>query len=480
MGNIFTENINFYPTPREVIEKMVFGEELYGKTILEPSAGKGDISSFLMEKGAKVLVCEIEPHNIKLLNGKYDEFLAEDFLTVTAEQVSHVDMIVMNPFDNADKHIIHAFDIAPAGSTIIALCNRETLRNCFTERRIKLAEYIENHGHAEEIGQVFRDAERGSDVYVSLVKLYKEGSGESEFDSYIFDMNDNDSLSGNESQGLIQYNVIRDLVNRYTQAVRMFDEVMEASNRINEIAKFNITDVNGKPKTYQPDIPIKFGALCTDHDRRNTHVSHDFYKKELKKYYWRVVFDMMGMDRYNTVELRKQMNRFIETQQHVPFTMSNIFKMIDLIIQTHGQRMQMAIEDAFDKICSLSAQNSTAGEKWKTNANYMVNRKFIVDYIARCDWEGEIDINWGHSKDCIDDLTKALCFLTGTSYESIDTLSDSARLQDAQWGKWFDWGFFRVKVFKKGTGHFEFKDEKVWALFNQTVAKARGWQVGTK
>lgn len=41
----------FYPTPRNVIERM--GIDCEGKTCLEPSAGKGDIVDYLKELGAK-------------------------------------------------------------------------------------------------------------------------------------------------------------------------------------------------------------------------------------------------------------------------------------------------------------------------------------------------------------------------------------------------------------------------------------------
>lgn len=44
-----------------------------------------------------------------------------------------------------------------------------------------------------------------------------------------------------------------------------------------------------------------------------------------------------------------------------------------------------------------------------------------------------------------------------------------------EFGTWYDWGFFRFKAFKKGTIHFEFKDEKVWAMFNQRIAKIKGF-----
>lgn len=57
--SIFTDNADFYPTPKEVIEQMMMGENIVGKTVLEPSAGKGDIVDWLKESGAaRVIACE--------------------------------------------------------------------------------------------------------------------------------------------------------------------------------------------------------------------------------------------------------------------------------------------------------------------------------------------------------------------------------------------------------------------------------------
>ena len=77
----------------------------------------------------------------------------------------------------------------------------------------------------------------------------------------------------------------------------------------------------------------------------------------------------------------------------------------------------------------------------------------------------------------MEDVTKALCNLMGTSYEKMECLYDLERR--ILFGTWFEWGFFRIKCFKKGTIHFEFLDEDVWYKFNQTVAKSRGWSLPT-
>ncbi|TGX80502.1 DUF4942 domain-containing protein [Palleniella muris] len=487
--NVFTENHDFYPTPRAVVERMLMGEDVAGKTILEPSAGKGDICTVLREFGASnILVCENDEHNRKLLKGKYDEFLCDDFLQLTAERVSHVNMIVMNPpFSRGAEHINHAFEIAPPGCTVIALCNSANFTRSFRSGSIKLMEEnIANYGSRENLQSCFDTAERKTDVQVSLIKLYKEGEGSSEFAGYMFENVDSDPLNGNHTKGIVGYNLVRELVNRYVSAVRMFDETMEAAKRINDMARFDDPEDNGKPEYWKANIPIKFDAVKIDNKGIGGKVTRNIYKKELKRYYWGIIFRKLNMEKYTTQELREQLNKFIETQGCVPFTMYNVYKVIDMVIQTNGQRMRRALTEVFDRICALSAQNSTAGEKWKTNSNYMVNRRFIANYIGDYDarWPREyVTIRYGGNADIIDDFCRALCWLTATNYDDIGNFRSCAGYKDdkvRKWGEWFEWGFFRVRVYKKGTAHFEFLDEKIWQRFNMEVAKSKGWKLGSK
>ena len=201
------------------------------------------------------------------------------------------------------------------------------------------------------------------------------------------------------------------------------------------------------------------------------------------------------MEKYATKHIREQINKFIEQQTNVPFTMGNIYRVIDMVIQTNGQRMQKALVEAFDLICSFSAENTTAGEKWKTNANYMVNRKFIVPYMCKgyhdryvchgsryCTKNGKeayptVQLE-GYNVEQLEDVCKALCYITGTNYDHVAGLY---RHHDREeWGEWFVWGFFKCKAYKKGTMHFEFLDEDVWFKFNYEVAKLKGWALPKK
>ena len=336
---------------------------------------------------------------------------------------------------------------------------------------------------------MFKTAERQTRVHVALIKLYKEGEGENEFAGYYFSPIDEDVANMNQREGIMQYNIVRDLVNRYVSAVKLFDETLAAANRINEVAKY--------PEDNDYDyIPIRFGTIKGGYSGDAVQVTHQQYKKELQKYYWHIIFRKLNMEKYATKHLREQINKFIEQQTNVPFTMNNIYRVIDMVIQTNGQRMQTALVEAFDLICSFSAENTTAGEKWKTNANYMVNRKFIVPYMCKgyhdryichgvsgyCTRNGKeayptVQLE-GYNVEKLEDVCKALCYITGTNYDHVSALY--CHHDREEWGEWFVWGFFKCKAYKKGTMHFEFLDENVWFKFNYEVAKLKGWALPKK
>lgn len=459
-------NRDFYPTPDSVIERMLFPVDIRGKVILEPSAGKGNIVDYLQKNGAReVIACELNGDLARIVSGKC-RLLADDFLKVTSDRISHVDMIIMNPpFSAEEAHILHAWDIAPEGCTIISLCNSNTIggRYSYTEKQKQIQEYIELHGQSEYFGDCFSDAERKTDVSVSCLWLYKPKTGEHEFDDY-FSLDEEIEA---QADGLIQHNYVREIVNRYTGAIKMFDQVMPLAQQINELTK---------PIS---QYGIKFGAFQegkTPYGDRQ--ITREEYKKELQKQCWHKVFEDMNMDKYVTRGVRENINRFVEMQTHVPFTMRNIYRMLEIIAGTHGNRMQQVIVEAFETICRYSwKDNCTGGEHWKTNSDYMVNRRFIVpglcDYDAR--WPSDSVKLTYYGKEEINDLNKALCYLTGTDYSATTSIDAFVSRMQMDWGEWYDWGFFRIRGYKKGTMHFEFQTEELWMRFNRRVAEIKGW-----
>jgi hypothetical protein len=191
----------------------------------------------------------------------------------------------------------------------------------------------------------------------------------------------------------------------------------------------------------------------------------------------------MNLTKTATKGLREDINKFVEKQQDIPFTMKNIYHMLDMVIQTTGQRMDKAIIEVFDKLIRHSEDNKYGLPGWKTNSHYLLTKKFIYPYVSDVNAyrygrsfgaTGESTFTI-HRSSCesIEDMEKALCYITGEDFDNIKCVWQSSN--DDAYGEWHESHFFRYKGFKKGTVHFEFKSEDVWARFNQRVAKIKGY-----
>lgn len=448
-------NKDFYPTPESVIAQMTWDLDLNNKVVLEPSAGKGDIVDFCQNQGVNVIACEINDDLRTILQAKC-KVISDDFLKVTSDMVSHVDYIIMNPPFSADeKHILHAWDIAPEGCTIIALCNYETLSNTRYSYRQELASIIKDYGNSENLGDVFSNAERKTGVEIGLVKLFKpKTKSDTEFEGFF--MEEDEEV---QFVGLQQYNFVRDCVNRYVGAVKIYDEQLESAKKMNSLTESFFSSKMALSMTIDSTV-----------------VAREEYKKDLQKSAWNYIFGKMNMHKYSTKGLREDINLFVEKQTKIPFTMRNIYRMIEIVVGTQSQRMDKALLEVFDKLTEHYHENRYGVEGWKTNSHYLVNQKFIMPYIApQCSWGVYPDVK-DRQAEIVDDFVKALCNINGKSWEPNDRFAAAVSYnKNIDWGKWFDFQFFEVKLFKKGTGHFKFKDRDVWARFNQHIARIKGY-----
>src|SRR5574343_1836909 len=166
--NLF--NRDFYPTPQNVIESMQI--DCRGLKVLEPSAGKGNIIDYLKDNGAKeVMFCEINKELAHICQSKA-RLLENDFLQVREEQISHIDLIVMNPpFSEWRKHLEHAYKIAPDGCTIISLCNSDSVR--YMRRESEIGRIIDENSNVYDLGSCFEEAERSTRVDISFIHIFK-------------------------------------------------------------------------------------------------------------------------------------------------------------------------------------------------------------------------------------------------------------------------------------------------------------------
>ena len=455
---------DFYPTPPEVAALMLDPLDLRGKTVLEPSAGSGNLVRECLARGAaEVLWCEKEPQLRSIVNCIPGHHLGgclhEDFLQVQSADVSHIDLIAMNPPFSADEaHILHAWEIAPPGCEIVALCNWNTCEGTYRRLQLQLASLVESYGSKEPLGECFTTAERPTRVSVGMVRLRKPGqrvSTADEFDGFFLGPDDIEA----QGEGLIPYRRSRDIVNRYVEACRIYDEQVEAATRLHGV----LDGFFGKELGLQVTVE---GAPVT----RNR------FRKDLQKAAWTHVFAEFLPAQMATSNLQKDINAFVEQQSKIPFTERNIYRMLQIVAGTQEQRVDRAVEEAIDSLTKHTKENRWGVEGWVTNSGYMLNRRFIRAYMAERTYNNRgVNLKtYGSQSDEIRDLIKALCFITGRAYGEVgqpEKLSGDGIFWP---GEWYTWGFFRFKAYLKGTVHFEFLDEEVWAAVNARYARIKG------
>lgn len=506
----------FYPTPKPVIYTMLQGVPVSGKSFLEPSAGKGDIVDILNQMGAKQVITYEKNEELALLVSAKSKLLGNDFFECRPNSISHVDYIIMNPpFSNADKHILHAWEIAPEGCQIIAICNQETVNNSFSRNRRILEVLIKENGSSENLGPVFATAERTTGTDIALIKLIKPViCDQTKFEGFYLDADE--EFGGQD--GLLPYNEVREIVMRYVGALKAFDEFKESANYLNR---------HIKPVGMGDQIGIQITHKKATMDKEE-------FSKELQKKSWEWIIGKLKIKKFVTSSVMEDINKFVEQQTHIPFTQKNIYQMMDMIVQTRGQTMDKAIIEAFDRITSYYHDNRYSLPGWKTNKHYLVGEKFIFPDMVKVGYHGEPETGWS-SDSKMDDINKVLCYLTGKSWDSMLSYYNRIRTDNCylsvegvtvtdiiynrlknqsgnnygtpisfskgqaveflenyypdskysiytrpEWGQWNDWDFFEFKCYKKGTVHFKFKDRDVWATFNQRVAKIKGFPLPEK
>jgi len=122
-----------------------------------------------------------------------------------------------------------------------------------------------------------------------------------------------------------------------------------------------------------------------------------------------------------------------------------------------------------------------------------------MPYIITMGYSGLEVTHYSERYEIVDDMVKALCYVTGENYDDHGMIWNAIRAGKVknktgvnakgeneysetpiERGQWFEWSFFKIRAYKKGTIHFEFKNEDVWAMFNQRVAKLKGYPLPEK
>ena len=174
----------FYPTPTTLSDKMLDSLDLkYIKTILEPSAGTGNLIEAVEAKAKSanyryygkdnfdIDAIEIDSELRHILAGKEYRVISDNFLTF--DSLKKYDLILMNPpFSNGDEHLLKALELQKGGGQIICLLNAETLKNPYTNKRADLVRKLADlQAEIQYMDGEFTNAERKTNVEIALIKV---------------------------------------------------------------------------------------------------------------------------------------------------------------------------------------------------------------------------------------------------------------------------------------------------------------------
>lgn len=171
----------FFPTPRPLIDRLLDLADLHTEqTILEPSAGKGDILDSIKDRfpgsSLKLYAAEINSTLREILTLKEYELIGTDFLEVDTK----FDRIIMNPpFENGQDadHVTHALDLLKHGGRVVAIMGEGVFfrqfkkDTAFRELLKKKNAYI-----SEPIEAGFKNAFNSTGVRVRMVAINENGS----------------------------------------------------------------------------------------------------------------------------------------------------------------------------------------------------------------------------------------------------------------------------------------------------------------
>lgn len=484
----------FYPTPQNIIDKMLFDLDFTMiKSILEPSAGKGDIVEALKKKegnhnkyyGKQYYQFDIDcieaDQNLQhILKGKNFRVVYNDFLTYNT--MKEYDLIIMNPpFSNGCKHLLKALEMQKRnGGAVVCLLNAETLKNpCTNDRQDLQRKLTEYNAKIEFIQDAFLDAERKTAVEIALIKVQLP---EVHRESFILEglrkTQERREFQTEESTQLIDSDFFKAIVNQYQLEVEAGIKLIK---EYYAMKPFILSQFGKDEKTGET---IQKGGCIISMTCSKNGLSVNEYIKMVRSKYWTALFENKRFIGQLTNNLQRDFYNKVEELSNYDFSLYNIYQLkIDM-----QKKVVKGIEDTiinlFDELSykyhwlDEMSKNIHYYNGWKTNKGWIINKKVIIPLNGFYD----LNYSWGGFRPSrhdvvskLQDIEKCFNYLDGGLTEAVDLEESLKFAEEYEETKDIQLKYFTVTFYKKGTCHITFNNEELLKKFNIFGSQHKGW-----
>lgn len=476
-------NDEFFPTPKELISKMMSKVKNAPKNILEPSAGKGDIIEYMKSEykyGAyhydNISAIENDKNLFDTLKGKDIKVIDYDFLSFSGPD--KFDLIIANPpFNEGDKHLLKAIDIMYRGE-IVFLLNAETLKNPYTNTRKNLVRKLEElNADIEYISDAFKNSERPTGVEIALVYINIQKTVENDLFKGADDIIKNESGTVEDRNELTTGKTIQELVMEYNQIVSLCTDTL--INYYRNYTKVNeFIALNRKPDEYCPNNSKDLTGLMQNE------VNNMVGLVRIK--FWRKTLNINEVRKRMTEKRSLEFEDNLTRNSNMDFTENNIRAFILNLIGGHNKTLSDAVLEIFDMLTIKHCYSGKIHEKnihyfngWKTNNAFKVNEKVIIPIYGGygngpfSDYNNEWKLDFSVISK-LQDIDIVMNYFDGAkNYISISESIKTAYLRGQS--RQIYSTYFIITTYKKGTIHLTFRDTDIMRRFNVVACKGKNW-----
>jgi len=467
----------FYPTPKELLNRITEGIDWKQiQSVLDPSAGKGDIVDYVKEKYREKVwnheldidCIEIDKTLCQILKGKELRVIHDDFLTF--HTFKHYDLIIMNPpFSNGAKHLLHALSLQKDNFGIICILNAETIKNPYTNERKDLVSKLDKmNAEIEYMEGQFLSAERPTGVEIAVIKVFIP---EEEKESFIFENLKKRRYQENTYENITDLapkDFVKAIVQRYNIEVEAgIKLIMEYKAMVPHILQ------ELKDSFYnKPILEMKI---------RDREFSTNVFVEEVRRKYWTALFNNPKFTGEMTSNLaNKYYNQVAELTKY-DFSEYNIRTIQIEMSKNLVKGIEDCIIELFDKLSYQYAyikelsNNIHYYNGWKTNKTWYINKKVILPNMnAFSKWDGRFDPDY-QVKSQLADIEKALNYLDGGLTDGRDIELWLRHAVETGQTKKIRLKYFYVTFYKKGTCHIEFINEDLLKKLNIFGSQQKKW-----